>query len=101
MKTPNKNNQSPAIAWLGRATNRRALVVVVMNFDQSHGFTVEESQYRKNQNKKFDLLIGLFVALILSGLLFVEYGNINKIIFLILFLGGLIGLIQILIGAYS
>ncbi len=56
---------------------------------------MEETLYQKNQKQKFDLIVGLFVTLILSTLLFVEYGNINKIVFLILFVGGTLGLIQV------
>lgn len=57
---------------------------------------MEETLYQKNQKRKFDLIVGLIVTLVLSSLLFVEYGNINKIIFLLLFLGGALGLIQVL-----
>ena len=56
---------------------------------------MEDSQSQKNKDNKFDLLRGLFITLILSGLLFVEYENINKVVFLLLFVGGVAGLIQI------
>ena len=56
---------------------------------------MEETLYQKNQKQKFDLIVGLIVTLFLSTMLFVEYGNINKIVFLLLFVGGTLGLIQI------
>lgn len=56
---------------------------------------MEETLYQKNKKEKFNLIVGLFVTLALSALLFVEYGNIKKFVFLILFVGGTLGLIQV------
>lgn len=58
---------------------------------------MEETLHQKQQDKKLELLVGLVVTLVLSSLLYVEYGNINKVVFLLLFLGGLIGLLQVVI----
>jgi len=57
---------------------------------------MEKSLFEENQEKRFDLIAGLLVTTIICTLLFVEYGNINKIMFLVLFIGGLYGLLVVL-----
>ena len=57
---------------------------------------MEETLFQKKQDKKLELLVVLVVTLVLSSLLYVEYENLNKIVFLLLFIGGLLGLIQVL-----
>ena len=56
---------------------------------------MESSLYEQKRGKRFDLIVGLIVTLFLSSLLFVEFGNINKIMFLVLFIGGSSGLVII------
>ena len=38
---------------------------------------MEETLYQKQQDKKLEMLVGLVVTLVLSSLLYVEYGNIK------------------------